>query len=251
MRLVQITDLHIDPNDPEVGRPSLDKFRRIMASVIRCDPAAIIITGDLCLDQPRPDIYAAIAAELSAYQGAVHLIGGNHDSIPQLSEQFGLQARLKQGELYYAEHFADREVLFLDTHSGVVSPPQLTWLARKLQQQRDQLAVVFSHHPPLLAGVPFMDANYPLQNHAEVWQVLWESPRPLHLYCGHYHVERSIARQHLNVHITPSTSYQIDPREKEFSRDHGFPGYCVIDLLPDRIETTVRYLWDAAESTPD
>ena len=126
MRLVQITDLHIDPENPEVGKPALDKFRRIMASVVRYDPAAIIVTGDLCLDQPRPDIYEAIAAELSVYQGPIHLIGGNHDSIPQMSEQFGLQARLKQGELYYTEYFGNREVLFLDTHRGGVSPQQLS-----------------------------------------------------------------------------------------------------------------------------
>lgn len=242
MRLVQITDLHIDPRDPANGQPALEKFRRTIARINRFDPAAILITGDFCLDKPRIDIYEAIAAELKSCTCPIYYLGGNHDSVAQMTEIFGLQHLLKQEELYYSEWFGDREILFLDTHRGIVSETQLQWLTAKLAQH-DVPMIVFSHHPPLLAGVPFMDNNYPLTNHEQVLNVLRGYDHALHLFCGHYHVERSISVQQTHIYITPSASYQIDALEKEFVRDHDHPGYRIIDLLPDRIETAVRYLW--------
>jgi Icc protein len=243
MRLVQITDLHIDSRDPDNGLPALEKFRRTIANIKQLTPDALILTGDFCMNEPRIDIYETIAEELATCSFPRYLIGGNHDSVEQLSEIFGLEAKLRNGELYYSVPFGEREVLFLDTHRNAVSTQQLGWIQDQLARQ-SRAVMIFSHHPPLLAGVPFMDRNYPLTNHAAVLELLRNHGYPVTVFCGHYHVERCISYQNVIIHITPSASYQIDPLEKDFARDHDHPGFRVIDLSEDRIETAVRYLWD-------
>lgn len=243
MRLVQITDLHIDTRDPAYGQPALKKFRRTISRINEVVADALIMTGDFCLNEPRIDIYESIASELAHTTLPTYFIGGNHDSIEQMTAIFDLGDCLTNGELYYSVPFGDHEVIFLDTHGGMVSERQLDWLRVKLSE-REGPAILFSHHPPMLAGVPFMDRNYPLKNHAEVLAILQNHPFCVDVFCGHYHVERSVAYQNVRIHITPSASYQIDPMVKDFARDHDNPGYRIIDLQPDRMETAVRYLWE-------
>ncbi|HRJ15700.1 MAG TPA: hypothetical protein PLI34_11965, partial [Saprospiraceae bacterium] len=89
-------------------------------------------------------------------------------------------------------------------------------------------------HPPLKAGVPFMDNHYPLQNPEVFLDVIAACPQhPIHVFCGHYHVEKTVHSGYLHVHITPSTFFQIDGFREDFGIDHYRPGMRVLDLSDD------------------
>ena len=98
------------------------------------------------------------------------------------------------------------------------------------------------HHPPMEAGVPFMDGKYPLQDMEAVQAVLFEHPHRIAIFCGHYHVEKSLQLRNLNVFITPSSFFQIDQFSPEFKVDHHSIALRVIDVVGGQLRTTVRYL---------
>jgi Icc protein len=131
--------------------------------------------------------------------------------------------------------------LFLDTTPGELSANQQAWLRNQLSAS-DREALVFMHHPPLAAGVPYMDNNYPLQNRQAVQAIFFAHPHPITVFCGHYHVEKTIRQQNLTVYITPATYFQIDQFQADFAVDHQRPGFRIIDLAEDKIRHTVRYL---------
>ena len=72
------------------------------------------------------------------------------------------------------------------------------------------------HHPPLHAGVPFMDNQHALKNREEVQSILFEHPFNVNIFTGHYHVEKMIRKKNIVVHITPSCFFQIAQESEEF-----------------------------------
>ncbi len=100
--------------------------------------------------------------------------------------------------------------LFLDTTPGVVSETQLKWLAEKLADL-DQPLVIFMHHPPLFADVPFMDGQHALKNQKAVQEVLFAYRKEITVFTGHYHVEKTLRKRNVVVHITPSLFFSNRP----------------------------------------
>jgi Icc protein len=90
--------------------------------------------------------------------------------------------------------------------------------------------MLFMHHPPLYCGVPHMDEKYAFRQIPLVQQYLRGLPFALHIFCGHYHVERDLRVANQHVYITPSTFFQIDAAIVEFGIDHSMPGYRIIEL---------------------
>lgn len=241
MRIVQITDPHLDSGgENPFGVDVRDHFRRSLAECRRLQPDYLVISGDLCREQGERPTYEWIKEQLAVLDCPSFLLAGNHDAVALMEEVFCLQHQVKYGELYYQQQLADQTCLFLDTSTGRVSEPQLQWLRLCLQQLAQPL-VLFMHHPPLRAGVPHMDKKYSLHNYEEVLGVLCDHPFPLTIFCGHYHVDKTIHYRNLGVHITPSTYFQIDQFQPEFEVDHLRPGLRVIDFVQQQIRTTTRY----------
>jgi Icc protein len=87
-----------------------------------------------------------------------------------------------------------------------------------------------------------MDENYPLQNMDVVQGILFNHLRPLPIFCGHYHVEKTLCARNLTIHLTPSTFFQIDWSSRNFKIDHFRTALREIILRPDGIvESTVIY----------
>ncbi|RMF31658.1 MAG: hypothetical protein D6765_01505, partial [Bacteroidetes bacterium] len=143
-------------------------------------------------------------------------------------------------ELYFACSHPEGRLLFLDSASGRVSAAQLEWLQKELKHPEPCL--LFIHHPVLYAAVPHMDNNYALENREEVAAMLQGAGRLLHLFCGHYHVDKVVAQGLLMQYITPSCFLQIDQFREKFEVDHDRVGFRIIDWEGDRLRTTVRYL---------
>ncbi len=244
MRIVQITDIHIGAEDEDTRDIDVrGNFPAILEMAEHLHPDYLVLTGDLCFSTGNAEAYYWIKVQMDQLALPFDIIPGNHDDTALMARIFEREhLLLPNGEMAFSRTLAGIAFLFLDTAAGVLSETQGNWLSDKLNQLSGP-QIIFMHHPPLRAGVPFMDNNYPLQNPEVFQQAIQGYASPIHVFCGHYHVEKSIHHGSLSVHVTPSTFFQIDQFSERFAVDHYRPALRVIDLSGDgRLLHTVRYL---------
>jgi len=241
MKIIQITDLHIDE---EGGYPfNIDvrkNFLRILNAVKKQKPDHLVVSGDLCYREPREDITTWVKDVLN-YSGLEYsVIAGNHDDSTIMAQVFKLKHLLNDNEIYFAKKIQKETVLFLDSGKGSFSKKQNNWLKRQLKNADGDI-IVFMHHPPIKAGVPFMDNRHPMQYIEKVQKIFFDHTANINVFCGHYHVEKTIRLKNLSVHITPSCFFQIDHHSPEFKVDHHRIAYREIVLDNQALATMVRY----------
>ena len=231
MKIIQLTDIHL----PEGGEDTMGidipaNFSKVLEAIEREGPDHLVLTGDLCYHAGSRKVYEVIKLKLDIMGIPYSLLSGNHDDPEVLADVFNIEHLLVGEELFYKRKLGGKTALFLETSRGFVSDEQLAWLDKELSQLRGT-ALIFMHHPPLMAGVPHMDNNYALQNMEEVQQLLFSYPKMVNVFCGHYHVDKILCLNNLVVHITPSVYFQIDWRVPGFRIDHKRPAYRIIELL--------------------
>ncbi|HMN88420.1 MAG TPA: metallophosphoesterase [Saprospiraceae bacterium] len=242
MRIIHLTDLHIGKAGEDTrGVDVRANFQALLASIRSLKPDHIIITGDLCYREGNLDIYRWIKLQLDHNKIPYDVIAGNHDDSALLAVAFEQTAFLQDGTLFFLRDLHGQRLLFLDTATDALSLAQQVWLQAQLQEST-RLTFIWMHHPPLLADVPYMDMHYPLHNWEAVQAILLAHPGPIHVFCGHYHVEKTIQQNGLHVHITPSTFFQLDPFRSDFAVDHHRPGFRIVDVANETVRHTVRYL---------
>ena len=242
MKIVQITDLHIAQEGVDTyGADVRGNFLAALNAATAWAPDFLVLTGDLCFQDGDAGIYAWIRAQTEEWGIPYEVIPGNHDHSAMMAEAFSKQSDLKDGELYYARTWNNRQVLFLDTAPGRMSDNQWDWLRERLDEQPGD-TLIFMHHPPLRAGVPFMDQYYPFQQPTVFQNITDHFPGNITVFTGHYHVEKTIRQGNLLVYITPSTFFQIDQRSESLQIDHRRPGIRIIEVDEAGVKCTVQYL---------
>ena len=89
MRIIQISDIHIDL--PEVNPYEIDvrnNFIRVLEETVRLSPDYIVVTGDLCNRGGDIEIYAWIKLQLESTSIPYEVIPGNHDDRQLLDDAF-------------------------------------------------------------------------------------------------------------------------------------------------------------------
>ncbi len=242
MRIIHITDPHLGENGEDTfGVDVRANFLNVLEAASRLKPDHLVLTGDLCFRHGNANIYYWVKTQLDRLGIPYENISGNHDDPVQMAKSFERLGNLHMGELYFAKSLGGRPMLFLDTTTGEMSLLQREWLEDQLRHTQQEV-ILFMHHPPLQGGVPYMDANYPLHNREAVQAIFFQYPYPITVFCGHYHVEKTVQQNNVIMHITPSTFYQIDQFSEAFQVDHKRPGFRVIDLEEGHFRHTVRYL---------
>src|SRR5690625_7273492 len=85
-RIAQITDLHIgDENEYPFGIDLRTNLRRVMEDIEKMDVDLLVLTGDLCLDEPHMEHYHWIKSQLKNLDISYEVIGGYHDDISLMS----------------------------------------------------------------------------------------------------------------------------------------------------------------------
>ena len=241
MRILHLTDLHIgEEGEDTYGVDVRANFLDILSKIPLMQPDLLVVTGDLCFRDGQENIYRWIKGQLETTGIPFRIISGNHDEPVAMAQAFGIGGQLKGNELYFEEDWKGEKFLFLDTTYGFFSPPQREWVSECLDSANGRLTV-FMHHPPVPSGVPFMDLNYPFKDTDAFLDVFKSYKGQVNIFCGHYHVEKCIQINRLNVHITPSCFFQMGQKKKEFEVDHYRIALRVIDLDSDMLSTTVRY----------
>ncbi|MBR9921078.1 MAG: metallophosphoesterase [Bacteroidetes bacterium] len=242
MKIIQLTDLHIPgPDDDAHGVDVRQNFLHLLDAIKEVKPDQLIITGDLCHTAPVRSTYTWIGEQLDKLEIPVSFLSGNHDDPTMLAEELGVESYLNDGELYGTLDWNGADVLFLDTSPGKMSTEQKAWLRRTLSES-NRPNLIFMHHPPVLAGVPFMDQKHPFKEREELAEIFEQTARHSFVFCGHYHVECHIQLPNLSVYITPSAYFQIDRNYRDFHVDHRRIAYRWIEWEPDSVlRTGVKY----------
>ncbi len=241
MRIILITDLHIGKEREDTyGIDVRQNFLDIKAAIQAAAPDHIIIAGDLCYMEAEEGVYQWIKTEMDALDIPYDMIVGNHDDSTLLAHAFGREKYLQEGVLFYEKQLGDWTCLFLDTAVKSLSDIQLEWLDTQLQQTKGNV-MLFMHHPPLLMEVPFMDNKHALDNREAVQEILLRDGRPIPVFSGHYHVEKTACKGNITVQITPACFFQIGQQKEEFEVDHTRIAYREITLTKDTWRSTVRY----------
>lgn len=245
VRISQITDLHINPEDtPCRGVDTREQLRRVLAAINENPPDYLVLSGDLALNKGEKPAYEWLKSELDQNVSYPYFIMmGNHDVLATLKQVFPLEAHIQNDMLYYDYCVNNgQHLLFLDSTPYRVHPIQLEWLAT-IATQTCRDALLFIHHPPILCGNMFMDSRYYMQNHQVVWQQIKQLPAIRHVFCGHYHTGCDINLDGKWVHLTPATLWQIDTTAPEFNIETKQAGWRSIEWHEDgQVNTQWHYL---------
>ncbi len=237
MKILQITDIHIYKlfeltNNIKV----VDNFIQVLDEGMAYQPDLIVLSGDLGHNDVQMDVYQWLKQQLLDRGVPFRVIGGNHDDASLLCQVFGEV----QGQLPYFSYVKDGlKFIFLNTISGQIDETQMNWLKNEIQSE---VAAIFMHHPPFLAGIPHMDSRYAMEKRAEFLSVFSGLSQRFRIFTGHYHTERTIEIGNVAVYITPSTFVQISDSTVEFTPDHYKPAYRMITFDGHMFKTWVRYL---------
>jgi len=242
MRIFQITDLHI----ARIGQETINnidvwgKFKAALAKAVEVKPDLLVISGDLCYQEGELEIYQCIKIHLDDSGLDYLVIAGNHDDSTLVSKIFQSRLNKETGESYYIKHFPQGDIIFLDSVKKIFSEQQWQWFSKQVAQQKPSL--IFTHHPPVIVGTPFMDRNHCFLQMDKFAKVAETSNDSLSIFCGHYHVERVVHQKNMTIFVTPSTMVQINGAEEEYTLDHDRTGYRIIDWDGVLMQTYVGYI---------
>jgi 3',5'-cyclic AMP phosphodiesterase CpdA len=211
--LAQISDphVHVGPGD----RGSAEALAAAVRAVGELHPApdALLLSGDLT-DHGGDEEYQRVAELVAPLDLPVHVLAGNHD------DRAGLRAHLgAPGEgdepLQYAVGVGGLRLVACDTTVPGVDPGELgadrlAWLEACLAEDGDTPAIVAMHHPPILVGMPAMDAlGLPEADRAALAELLAGAPQVKRVVTGHVHRAATGESGGRPVFVCPSSNLQL------------------------------------------
>ena len=244
MLLTLVADPHIaaSPTDTH-GVDTRANFSRVVQRVRDLRPDRVVLLGDYSARHPRKADVEWVCSRMRLAEVPFEAIVGNHDTGRHVAEVCGPAGGLIGEQLYFRRNFEGMRALFLDTSAGRLDAEQLDWLKLDIAGARGPI-LVFMHHPPLLAGVPYMDDNHALRDPGgELYDTLFSGVTPVHVFCGHYHNARTVSVGPHTVHLCPSTYFQVDAAEAEFAVvGHAMPGIRHVEIDGERVVSWVEFL---------
>lgn len=187
-------------------------------------PAAVIINGDLALNNGQPDDYTHFARLISPLREAaipVHLSMGNHDdrdvfyqvltaekpvTAAVASKHVGV-VQTARANLFLLDSLKARMVA-----QGLLGDEQLAWLAKALDAHADKPALIFAHHNPRLGGE---EKHFPggLEDSEPLWELLASRPQVKAYIHGHIHHRDFFHHRGIHIINTPATGFVSNPKE--------------------------------------
>ncbi|HET9103317.1 MAG TPA: metallophosphoesterase [Solirubrobacteraceae bacterium] len=239
--IVQLTDPHIgaiwSASPAAALQRALDAARAAVGRV----PDALLVTGDVA-STPTAAEYVAAAQLLAELDTPVLVVPGNHDDRAMLADAFAL-APASGGHLSWARRVGPLRVIGVDTMSpgqggGRLDGERIAWLRAMLAHEPDTPTLLAMHHPPLLTGIPSLDAiAIPAAECAALAEVLTQAPQVRRVTAGHVHRALVGSVGPTPVMTVPSTDVQLafDLRDPEMRLVAEPPAVAVHMLLGDEL----------------
>lgn len=204
MLVAQLSDPHLgadwDGADPVPG------LTAAVAAAAALEPDVVLVTGDLA-EHASDEEYATARELLAPLRAPLYVLPGNHDGRTALRRAFDLPGSGDE-PVHYAADLGGVRLVVLDSTIPGEDGGRLdaAWLDGALAEAPRTPTIVATHHPPLLTGVPAMDAmGVPAEQRAAFDDVLARHGQVLRVLAGHVHRTVVSAR----VLAVPSTYRQL------------------------------------------
>ncbi|WP_422359381.1 metallophosphoesterase family protein [Reichenbachiella sp.] len=236
MKIALVTDLHAEESwVSDEGVSSWENWKVILNDILSKDINQMIFLGDI----GAPSAHQQFLDSLNQSGLDYKVILGNHENFDEVIKTKRPAAIAERKEWYWSEENNGFKSIYLDTSTDAISRTQLDWLEAELQT--DQTTLLFVHHPILLTNTtPHLE--FPLKGDEQVLDLLQSRSQPIHIFCGHLHLDDHQTTGHIQQTITPSASIQIKRHsEKAEVENIGF-AYRVLEFKENQITSEVVWL---------
>lgn len=229
--LLQLSDLHLGAEwgvgDPPAGLAAAVRA----AGALGLAPGAVLITGDLT-DHARDIEYAAVQNHVAPLGAPIHVLPGNHDERGAIRRAFDLPGAGAE-PVGYAATAGPLRLLAVDSSrpgedDGALGPERLAWVDEQLAAEPDAPTIVAMHHPPLVTGVPAMDAmGLAEADRHGLAEILARHPQVVRVVAGHLHLVITASIGGRPLMVAPSTFVQarLHAAAEEMSFTDEPPGF--------------------------
>jgi 3',5'-cyclic-AMP phosphodiesterase len=214
MLIAQVTDIHLgfEPdNDGEFNRKRLDQVLMRLGT-LSTPPDMLLATGDL-VDRGDSESYRRLRKAFDVCAFPVWPCLGNHDNRATFRSWYP-EIPTADGFVQYEIGGGSVRLLMLDTleegrHGGSFCDLRAGWLSDKLAEQPDKPTIIVMHHPPIEAGLDWMNTHP-----EEPWvrrfaRAIEGHNQVTNIVCGHVHRPISVGWRGTTITICPSTAPQV------------------------------------------
>ncbi len=213
---------------------------------LRPRPDAVLVSGDL-VEHAEDGEYDQVRELLAPIDAPIHVLAGNHDDRAALRRHFALPG-VEDEPVQYAADLGPMRLVAIDTtrpgeDPGALDEERLSWLDAQLQSAPAAPTVLAMHHPPLVTGIPALDAiGLPAEDRRALAAVVERHPQVRRLVAGHMHRAITATLAGRAVLAVPSTYMQA---RLDFlaERLHTVPepaGFAVHALLEGEVSSHVQ-----------
>lgn len=246
--IAQMTDIHVGfaPHEkPE--ELNLTRFRATYRRLLEGPnrPDLLVLSGDIT-DHGDSESFAKAAALLRDCPCPVVPLVGNHDSREGLLGAFPQVVPAEGGFLHYViDGGMGLRIICLDTledgrHGGAFCEARAGWLAARLAEAPDQPTLIFMHHPPVVAGIDWMDPAPDEPWIVRLREILTGQTQVQAIHCGHLHRQITTRFAGIPLGVTPSVAplvaMDLTPIDQETPDDR--------ELISTEPPTYAIHRWD-------
>jgi 3',5'-cyclic AMP phosphodiesterase CpdA len=246
--IAQMTDIHIGFEPQAEGEElNLTRFRATLDRVLHGPnrPDMLVLSGDIT-DHGDAESFATTVDLLRDCPFPVLPMVGNHDCRPGLLGAFPQIEPAEGGFLHYVvEAGLGLRVICLDTledgrHGGAFCEARARWLADRLADAPDAPTLIFMHHPPVVAGIDWMDPAPHEPWMERLREVLTGQSQVQAIHCGHLH--RPITTQFAGIplgvtpSVAPLVAMDLNPIDQDAPDDR--------ELITTEPPTYALHRWD-------
>jgi len=216
--IAQMTDIHVGfAPDEKPEELNLTRFRATLKRLLEGPnrPDVLVLSGDIT-DRGDAESFAKTAALLADCPVPILPMVGNHDSREGLLGAFPQVVPAEGGFLHYVvEAGLGLRIICLDTledgrHGGAFCEARAGWLTARLTarlaEAPDTPTLIFMHHPPVVAGIDWMDPAPEEPWIQRLRSVLEGQRQVLAVHCGHLHRQINARFAGIPLGVTPSVA---------------------------------------------
>jgi 3',5'-cyclic-AMP phosphodiesterase len=212
--IAQMTDIHIGfAPDEKPEELNLTRFRATLERLIHGPnrPDMLVLSGDIT-DHGDAQSFATTVDALRDCPFPVLPMVGNHDSRAGLLAAFPHIAPAEDGFLHYVvDAPLGLRIICLDTledgrHGGAFCAARADWLTARLAEAPDAPTLIFMHHPPVVAGIDWMDPAPDEPWIQRLQAVLHGQTQVQAIHCGHLHRPITTRFAGIPLGVTPSVA---------------------------------------------
>jgi 3',5'-cyclic-AMP phosphodiesterase len=211
--VVQLTDPHIGAPWSDDPAGALAAAVAAVGEVLGSAPDAVVVSGDIA-NTPDDAEYEQARELLDRFDAPVYVLPGNHDDREGLKRHFAIPV-CEEPHLSYAVDLGPARLVCLDTQrpgrdGGQLDGQRLGWLERSLAADEVAPTLLVMHHPPLVVGVPSLDAiAIPAEERSALAETVARHQQVHVIAAGHVH--RAIVGELAGARVIaiPSTDVQL------------------------------------------